>query len=66
MVVVVVGDDDSVDCGDVLDITGSRGVAFRAQPGEGRAAVFKYWIEENPETGWKLDEVAGVPKPCCA
>ena len=45
MIVVIVGDDDSVYCRDVFDVAGSRGVAFGAHEREGGAAVFEHWVE---------------------
>ena len=63
MVVVRMGDDDRVDERDVVDLAWGRSVTLRTEPGEGRAAVFEDWVEEDAQTRGDLDIVAGVAEP---
>ena len=66
VVVVVVGNDDGVDGGDVFDLAGHVGVALRPSPAEGAAALAEDWVEEHAQTAGEFDKVAGVAEPGCA
>lgn len=66
MVIVVVGDNDGVDERDLFDVAGRGGVPRRSEPRVGRASVCEDGIEEDAQTGGKLDEEAGVAEPCRA
>lgn len=63
VVIVVVGDDDGVNDGEVLELAGRRVVAFKAVDGDGRAAVLEDGVEEDAQAAGELDVVAGVAEP---
>ena len=60
MIIVVVGDDNGVDSGDLADIARGLGVSLGPQPRQRRATVFEHWVKEHPQAGWKLDIIAGM------
>lgn len=63
VVVVAVADDDGVDDGDVFEVAGLRGEAFRTHECEWRAAVFKDGIEQDTQTRGEFDVVARMAQP---
>jgi len=63
VVIVVVAYNNSVNKGDVLDLTRHLGVPFGAEPAERGAAILEDGIEKHAETRWEFDIVAGVAEP---
>lgn len=58
MIIVIMGDDNSIDNRDILDSAWNLRVALGAKPGEWTAALAKDRIEEHAEPPWKFDEIA--------
>lgn len=63
---MVVGDDDGVDRGYVADLAGHFGVAFRAQPREGTAALCEDGVEQHTQPRGEFHIVTGMAEPGCA
>jgi hypothetical protein len=66
VIVVVVGNDDYVDDGEVFDFTGWWCEALVIFGVERCAAVFENGVEEHAQAAGEFDVVAGVAKPCCS
>lgn len=60
MIIVVMGDDDSIDRWDVLDLTGDVCISFWSQPTERTAPLTEDRVEQNSESTRKFNKIASM------
>lgn len=66
MVIVIMGNENSVNHRDVRDLARSVRVALRSEHVVRPASLFEDWIKDGTETSGEFDIVTSVSKPCCA
>ncbi len=66
MVIVTMRYDHSINVGYIFDLARDVCITLGAKPAERTTSLAEYRVEEDAETTWKFDEVAGVAEPCCA
>ena len=63
VVVVRMGNDHGIDRRQLRERTCRGRVPLGAEPLHGRAAIFKYGVEQHAQAAGELDKVAGVAEP---
>jgi hypothetical protein len=61
VIIVIVGDDYCINNGDVTDLAWHLRITPRSHPGERRAAVLEYWVEENSKPAGKFGKITCMP-----
>lgn len=65
MVVMIVGNDNSIDGCDVFNLAWNICIAFGAKPAERATALTKNRVEEYTESLREFDEIARMAQPSC-